>query len=77
MIIVHWWEDSSGRKTCHRNERGLTFSESLLGEVKGNDLDGWYYSENGELWVGPFRSVNEVQEKLMIAVSGALLTIWD
>lgn len=76
-MFVHWWEDSSRRKTCHKNERGLNFEESFLGEVKGDDYEGWFYKVKGQEWVGPFKHVTQVLRGLEAAVGGAPLTTWD
>lgn len=41
-IKVHWWTDGQGHRTMHRNDPGLTFKESFLGEIWDNG-DGWVY----------------------------------
>ena len=77
-MFVHWWEDSSRRVTCHRNERGLTAAESFLGEVKGCDLDGWYYRlANSEEWVGPIKYGMDVRRALEKAVGGVQINAND
>lgn len=77
-ITIHWWEDSSGRRTCHENRIGASAAESFLGETKGNLFDGFFYRLSGsDEWVGPFKDGNSVARALEDAVGGAPIDIWD
>lgn len=78
QLFVHWWDDSSLNRTCHRNEPGLTAAESFLGKLKGNDLDGWFYQlRDSQDWVGPFNHLEKVMRALEKAVGGKILSTWD
>lgn len=74
---IHWWEDSSGRHTCHRNVPGLTASESYVGHLT-EDLDGSYYVLSGSAErVGPFKHNGAARAALMAAVGGTVVNTWD
>lgn len=78
QLFVHWWEDSSMRKTCHRNEPGLTAVESFLGEIRGNLMDGYHYRlKDQDDWIGPFSNGEKVMRALEAAVGGKVLNTWD
>lgn len=77
-IAIHWWEDASGRRTCHENRPKASFAESFLGELKGNIHDGWYYRLSGsDSWEGPFSNMHTASKALESAVDGAPIDIWD
>lgn len=71
MIDIHWWEDSGCRRTIHKNERGLSFKESLLGEIGGSDVAGWSYKlvESNE-WVSGFKTMDEAMEEIQKRLNG-------
>ncbi len=64
-MIIHWWEDSSGRHTCHKNEKGLSFDESLLGWLERRP-EGWYFNvaEGPVDLVGPFKDMCRARKEL-------------
>lgn len=77
-LVVHWWEDSGGRRTCHENRPAATAADSFLGEVKGNLHDGFYYRLSGSVdWVGPYNNGDAVGRALEEAAGGAPINIWD
>ena len=85
MIKIHWWEDAQGRHTCHKNDRGLSFNESLLGELQKRP-DGYYYllinnwthdDRFMDRAVGPFKGIGPARRALESAVGGEPITIWD
>ena len=74
---VHWWEDAYGRYTCHSNDRGLDFEESLLGELVYLD-ERWYFLVKGkESRVGPFSSSKGAKDALRDALCVEIVDIWD
>lgn len=76
-LFVHWWEDSSGNRTCHRNVLGLSFHESYLGAIVGTPGKYFYIISGSTEEFGPFDDLAKVQRALMIAVGGSILNSWD
>lgn len=74
-LIVHWWEDNYGRHTCHQNVPGLSFDESLLGELVKR-VDGWYFT-TGETTNGPFQDTQKARRELEIFLGARQLNTWD
>jgi len=80
MIKIHWWEDAQGRYTCHKNDRGLSFKESFLGELKRGSgaPETWYFIiANTDDVVGPFKHMGAARRALEAAVGGEPITTWD
>lgn len=73
---IHWWH-VYGRYTCHKNEPGLTYVESFVGEI-GEDDYGWYIRVSGSE-VGEDRWTNQerARKALLIAVGGEPVNEWD
>lgn len=78
MRKIHWWHDSSNRRTCHLNEPGKTFKETFLAEVIGSADKGWVYILSGSSEeIGPFDSLGDVIKAVEDAVSGEQVNTWD
>lgn len=82
---IHWWEDAYGRHTCHKNDAGLSFKESILGELQLRS-DGYYYllinnwttdDQFKDRAVGPYKHVMTARRALEAAVGGEPITTWD
>lgn len=74
---IHWWEDAYGRHTCHLNQAGLSFKQSLLGEVYSRGGQ-WYYIDrtvDSPLESGPISSVWEARRKLRDVLDAG--DVWD
>lgn len=76
-LVVHWWEDSGGRHTCHRNEKGLPASESVLGWMVHRP-DGWYITvaetaTSAEYTNGPWNDVYTARRNLMDLLNACVL----
>lgn len=75
--IIHWWNDSSGRHTCHENIKGVTADQSYLGEIR--EIDGvWKMRsvENPE-WRGDFKNRFTAMKALEAHVCGRQLNYYD
>ena len=74
---VHWWEDSVSKHTCHRNERGLSFAESYIGELvkRGDD---WHFKLSGSCTLSePYDNMLKARKELERAVGGSGIEIWE
>lgn len=71
-LIIHWWEDSSGRITCHKNEKGLTSDQSLVGCLE-HDKDGkwWIRFNNSDTMKGPYKDMYAARKALETELNAA------
>jgi hypothetical protein len=51
--------------------------DSFLGEVRGNDLDGWFYKLKDGEWIGPVKHLMTACRNLEKAVGGVQMTAYD
>ena len=73
---IHWWEVYR-HWTCHRNEPGLTYAESFVGEVYEDDY-GWYYKVSGSLICEErFANAERARKALLKAIDGEPVNTWD
>lgn len=73
-LVIHWWEDSSGRHTCHKNEKGLSAAESLVGWLERHP-DGWYVNvaEGPIDLVGPYPDMYAARRELLKLLDAVVL----
>ena len=83
--IIHWWQDSSGRNTCHENIKGASFEDSFLGEIK-EEYGVWRIKlvskgisplDYKDYWHGEFKSKFEAMKALEKEVDGRPLNDYD
>lgn len=77
MKKIHWWEDSSGRKTCHENTHGASFNESFLGELFTDGTSFYFRLSGSSEMVGPYERASAAAADLEMAVGGRKVNEWD
>lgn len=75
-IFIHWWEDSSGRRTCHENKFGSSYEQSFLGEVRCFS-EVWKVKLKDKDWQGEYKNMYEAMKALQKLVNGRQVENWD
>lgn len=76
MIKIHWWT-LYGRHSCHRNEPGLSFDESLLAVTWETDA-GWVIQlRDQEIQEKVHRNLELALRAIEAAVGGEQVQTWD
>lgn len=73
MIKIHWWADSNNpmKRSIHKNEPGLSFKESFLGEMWESE-EGWVYRlKDGSVSPKVYSHPMTCARALELAVSGS------
>jgi len=74
---IHWWEDSGGRKTMHKNGEALNFEESFLGEIARFGSSWKVKSINDSDWHESFRTSFEAMKFLESMFNATPVNHWD
>lgn len=75
-ISICWIEDSSNTLSCHRNEKGLTFKESYLGNLHHQDGKWWFKLNGDETLHGPHDDSSKARKALKRSVNGEEVDEW-
>ena len=74
---IHWWTDSGGTYSCHKNEAGLTAKQSMLGFIVNVDGKWYFVLEPSAGRTGPFNNMHLARKALEKIVGGEPMNDWE
>ena len=74
---IHWWTDSGGNYSCHKNLPGLSAKESLIGYLEKVGGKWYYVLEPNAGRTGPFVDMGTARKALEKMVDGQPMNDWE